>query len=264
MRLPVRDKSAWIQRLTGGSMAIALGLPVTSSVRAGDDGPVLSAPLGLPAEAPARPAVVSSPKRRGPVLALPGITTPPTHAAVPEATTASDSLMPSLDAPVGMSHAPAPARAAEPLLIESFPIESLTTVPDRPASTRPAPRREASLPSTSPKPSSTPPPARRPWFFANPRPGTAPARLPAKSVRPVPAAEAKADPAADLALKRTIERQARAAIGNHARSLEVRVVGKQVSVEARGVRMLQKRGVRKALEGLPALSGLRSAVTVLD
>ena len=72
------------------------------------------------------------------------------------------------------------------------------------------------------------------------------------------------DPAADSALKKRIEKQAREAVGDRARSLEVRVAGKDVSIQARGVRFYQKRAVRKSLESIPALSGLRSTIEVAD
>ena len=49
-----------------------------------------------------------------------------------------------------------------------------------------------------------------------------------------------------------------------ARSVEVRVVGKNATVQAHGVKFYQKRAVRKSLEGVPALSGLRSTIEVVD
>jgi hypothetical protein len=65
-------------------------------------------------------------------------------------------------------------------------------------------------------------------------------------------------------LKRRIEKQAREVVGDRARSIEVRVVGKVAVVQARGVKLFQKRNVRKSLEGIPSLSGLRSSIEVLD
>jgi hypothetical protein len=78
------------------------------------------------------------------------------------------------------------------------------------------------------------------------------------------AEDIREDPGADSALKRRIEKQARDAVGDRARAIEVKVVGKNAVVEARGVRFYQKRGVRKSLEALPALSGLRSVIEVGD
>jgi hypothetical protein len=72
------------------------------------------------------------------------------------------------------------------------------------------------------------------------------------------------DPAAESALKRRIEKQAIQAVGARARSVEVRVVGKDVAILAHGVRFYQRRGVRKSLESIPALAGLRSTIELVD
>ena len=65
-------------------------------------------------------------------------------------------------------------------------------------------------------------------------------------------------------VKRRIEKQAREAVGDRVRSIEVRVVGKNATVQARGVKLFQKKSVRKALENLPALTGLRTVIEVAD
>jgi hypothetical protein len=72
------------------------------------------------------------------------------------------------------------------------------------------------------------------------------------------------DPAFDSALKRRIEKQALEAVGDRARSIEVRIVGKNATVQARGVKFYQKRGVRKSLEGIPSLSGMRATIEIAD
>lgn len=77
-------------------------------------------------------------------------------------------------------------------------------------------------------------------------------------------AEPRTDPAADALLKRRIERQAAAAVGDRARSVEVRVVGRSITIQARGVKLWQRRAVRRTLEGLPVLSGYRSVVELVD
>jgi hypothetical protein len=105
-------------------------------------------------------------------------------------------------------------------------------------------------------------PARRPrlfGFFTGP---AAPkAATPGRSL----ASDApRVDPAADSELKRRIERQAREVVGNRGRSVEVRLDGKEAVVVVSGVKFYQKRGVRKQLEGIPALSGLRSTIEVVD
>lgn len=77
-------------------------------------------------------------------------------------------------------------------------------------------------------------------------------------------AEPRSDPAADAALKRRIEKQATAAVGDRARAVDVRVVGRSVTIQARGVKFLQRRAVRRTLESLPGLSGYRSVVELVD
>ena len=84
--------------------------------------------------------------------------------------------------------------------------------------------------------------------------------MPGRSV----AEDLREDAAEESSLKRRIERQAREAVGERARSIEVRVVGKNAVVQAHGVKFYQKRAVRKSLETIPALSGLRSTIEVGD
>ena len=115
-----------------------------------------------------------------------------------------------------------------------------------------------------------PEPTRRPrlfGFLAGPArsPSTAPPS--SKTVTPgrsVAADDLQADPAAESALKRRIERQAREVVGNRARSVEVKLTGKEAVVQVSGVRFYQKRAVRKQLESIPAISGLRTTISVLD
>ncbi|WP_435021448.1 hypothetical protein TA3x_002379 [Tundrisphaera sp. TA3] len=250
-------------------LALALGLIGPAGVRAGDEGPMLSAPAGLPDAAPLPGPADAPPIRQGPVLALPGISTPPRGAAPAPA---ADLMLPDLDAPIGMSNAPAPARAAEPTIIETMPFEPAAPIDERPTTPRSSARATPTASTSGPTRSATPPPpARRPWWFGNARPGTAPTPASAPGRAAVASggsmanpSEPKNDPAADTLLRRKIERQARALVGNRARSLEVRVVGKQVAIEARGVGIFQKRAVRRSLESMPSLSGLRSSVVVLD
>jgi hypothetical protein len=75
-------------------------------------------------------------------------------------------------------------------------------------------------------------------------------------------AEPRSDPAADAALKRRIEKQAVAAVGDRVRSVDVRVVGRSIAIQAHGTRLFQRRAVKKSLEGLPGLSGYRAVVEV--
>jgi hypothetical protein len=76
--------------------------------------------------------------------------------------------------------------------------------------------------------------------------------------------EPSTDPAAEAALKRRIERQVHDAVGDKVQETEVRVVGRQVIIRARGVRFWQRRSVRRTLESLPALAGYRPTVEIVD
>jgi hypothetical protein len=77
-------------------------------------------------------------------------------------------------------------------------------------------------------------------------------------------AEARSDPAADAAIKRRVERQAREVVGDRARGLDVKVVGRSITIQAHGVKLLQRRAVRRSLETMPGLSGYRSTVEIVD
>jgi hypothetical protein len=74
--------------------------------------------------------------------------------------------------------------------------------------------------------------------------------------------EPRTDPAAEAALKRRVDRQIRETLGNRLRSYEVRVEGSEVTITARTARFWQRRGVRNALESLPALTGYKATIRV--
>lgn len=69
---------------------------------------------------------------------------------------------------------------------------------------------------------------------------------------------------AEEALEKRLDRQIRNLLGNRIRSLDVRVTGRTVDVEARPSRFWYKRSVKKTLETLPALAGYRTRINVLD
>jgi hypothetical protein len=77
-------------------------------------------------------------------------------------------------------------------------------------------------------------------------------------------AEPSTDPAAEAALKRRIERQVHEALGDRVRDVEVRVIGRDVTIRARSTRFWQRRGVRRALESLPGLAGYKPSIELLD
>ncbi len=263
--------------------------------------PIVSTPAPPTPTTRARPAKPSTGNRA--VLALPGINAPagprpstnlqPIPSS-PVETPSDDGLR--LDAPVEMkpssSNAVPPSRARtspvvdrerspRPLTLESSDDEPLPI--DTPGNRSNLMVRK---PSTTPKVDSnaSPLPQRRGRLFGlfpgpamNPTPTSSPASSRASTNRPTPLdSSATAAPgrsvvegplpdfAADVALKKRIEKQARELVGDRARSIEVRVVGKTAVVQARGVKLFQKRNVRKSLESIPALTGLKAAVEVVD
>jgi hypothetical protein len=252
---------------------------------AGDgDGPELSSPSEMPvliskpatttpAPAAVRPSTARLPGR--PMLAIPGITTPAARPSIPidaPKTTPGPAVgEPALDAPIEMRPFPealagqpglSPSQSNFPLILDPGPIDELP--PPGGATTRSNP--PSRKPTSPPQP--VPTPARRPrlfGFFSGPAPSTAASSDPAGS-KPIIPGRAMVDdePAAESALKKRIERQAREVVGNRARSVEVKLDGKEAVVHVSGVKFLQKRAIRKQLEGIPALSGLRSTIEVGD
>ena len=90
-----------------------------------------------------------------------------------------------------------------------------------------------------------------------PRGGEATSRLKTK-------AKTKSEPESDAVVKRRIEQQIRTTLGDKVQSVEVRVSGRNVLIVAKATRFWQKRGVRRSLESLPALSGFRARIDLDD
>jgi hypothetical protein len=256
---------------------------------------IVSTPSVPVASAPVVSASPTPPPSTGQaVLALPGITAPagtrPANPQVPTTLSPFDDETPGglqLDAPsemnrsptqvtpqprVSPSRVPSTSRSPRPLILEDSFGEPVPI--DSPANLA---KPDAKKVNTSPR--LDPQPQRRGRLFGllpGPQPTPAPSRstnsaraedsivgrdeLPGRSI----VESDKIEASAELALKRRIEKQARESVGDRVRSIEVRVVGKTAVVQARGVKLFQKRNVRKSLESLPALSGLRSSIEVLD
>lgn len=68
--------------------------------------------------------------------------------------------------------------------------------------------------------------------------------------------------AADTALERRLERQIRESSGRHLKSLDVSVRGNAVRIRARADRFWNRRGLRRAITGLPTLAGYDTDITV--
>jgi len=70
------------------------------------------------------------------------------------------------------------------------------------------------------------------------------------------------DPASESALKRRIEDQLKKNFDGKLDQVEVRVVGRDVSIRGRAHRFWQRRGLKRAIESLPILNGLNSNILV--
>jgi hypothetical protein len=76
--------------------------------------------------------------------------------------------------------------------------------------------------------------------------------------------EPSTDPAAEAAVKRRIERQIHESLGDRVQDVEIRILGRDVTIRARAARFWQRRSVRRSLESLPGLAGYRSRVEILE
>jgi hypothetical protein len=293
MRRMVEGRQA-VRGLTGFALRSALlvlaigpGARATVDVDGNGDGPELSPPSEMPKTAkplaPARPKPTSpSPGNGRAVLALPGITTsstrtPPVITSTPSTSTSTVEPPDApgelrLDGPLEMPGVPpaarprpgtTPNRADRAIPLEPLPMDESSGLGDPDARSNP-PARRPSTTSSRPEPLATPPGRRGRFFGLVPGPMVGPPTPRSTVAGRSATADSPDEPAVDSALKKRIEKQAREAVGDRARLLEVRVAGKEVSIQARGVRFYQKRAVRKSLESIPALSGLRSSIDVGD
>lgn len=259
--------------------------------------PVLSAPIDEPpAELPPLTSPLTIPRpenRRNQVLVVPGVTTPRpgrplTFPGIPRSEAASPAPFEGLPPLVGPAEMAPPARPAEtgralpatprdpgrrptglPPLIESEPTDTIDRRENsgearERASSEPTIRRGLFGPRDHGAESGVAAGARRPTglfgrFFPPPAMNRSPSDL-----RNAVTVEPRTDPASDAALKRRVERQIRETVGDRARSFDVRVMGRDVTIIAHGVRLFQRRAVRSTLENLPALSGYKAFVQLLD
>jgi hypothetical protein len=270
---------AWGVLLVGAGAGLAAGAEDLPPLTV----PVLIAPGGGSPETAPSPAPEPSPgpARGGPILVVPGVTTPVRTRPRPRtglgdstpapAVPGSSGDLPALIGPGG-TIGPRPMGA---LPRSSSSTLSLETIPgsepivSTPAPTRANPPRatvriERDVPPPS-TPSRTPTPTpRRPSGLLG-RMLTPPSflngRAPAEPRKPI-TVEPRTDPAADAALKRRIEREIQESLGDRVRSVEVRVVGREVTILARTTRFWQRRNVRRSLETLSGLSGYHATIAV--
>jgi len=272
-------------------LAAVVGLVASAGVTAAahDDGPELTPPAvaGPVAETPgnlpkvvesvpasASPATPAPVPGNGAVLVVPGVNTPRARGRVQGngRTTVSrvpwaDDAQPPLVGPSEMREddvLPPPIPAGPPAsgmhdrAPDGRPPLTLESVPagddkDGPTSAGPSPRR------TPPEPRIRPMPRRPGGLFGRFLPPN-----PAARNRGLVTVEPPTDPASDEAIRKRVDRQVRDGLGTALKSYEIRVVGGEITVHARAARFWQKRAVRNALEGLPALKGTGARVEVVD
>lgn len=247
--------------LFGGlSLAIAADGPPPLTLPGGGSVPVTEtpAPTGeqiVPVPAPVRP-VFRPVNQRLPTLEPSGPSLTVTEADLPPITEPDPELPPLTlpeDAPPLGGFLPEAKAAPPPLTRESIPA----------ARTKPSTAARSSATRT-PNPARSALPPRRFHLFSGfqPAPLPPPASSLSRSTGKVLKVEPRIDPAADSALKRRLEAQIRAAVGPHLRDLDVRVIDRNVVIRARADRFWYRRTVRRSIESLPTLSGLRVKVDV--
>jgi hypothetical protein len=261
---------------TARSLGLVLGCATAVGAQEAAPPPA-AAPPAVEAPAPAElpPGLEAGPlPDDGPVLAVPGLAIPgggPSRAPRPTTAPASGDL-PALVGPaeeIGSGSGTPPwmngrgagefGRGRRPLTLESVPEGSLDPLPDRATDLDARRRREF---STSPQPPSTSAPRRRLFGRLQPPPlfrGRTTTR-PEDSID----IEPRSDPAADAALKRRLEDQIRDAAGSRLRTFEVRVVDRDITVNARVSRFWYRRAVKRTIETLPGLTGYRTHIDVVD
>jgi hypothetical protein len=243
----------------------------------------------------------ASASRPSAVLAVPGLDgniPAPRRLPVPSFERVAPARSPELSAPLDLKDADESSNL--PLELETDrpgyggnldPSRSFTNPSSPRNSNDPAPRNRTGAPSqtrprsTDPRASNlsrnssvkvTDPPPRRGFFgFFRPQPPVRDAspidRRPSVVSDPVidrndgviAVEPPRSDPATDDALKRRIERQARAIGGDRLRTLDVKVKGKRVLIRATANRFWQRRSLRNDLQTLQALAGLQSQVEVV-
>ncbi len=247
--------------------------------------PVTSESMDVKKPARATPPAATRPALR-PLLVIPGVTapdqatTPPPRPSTRPRTQPARGAGPALSGPV--DPAPAAGRAGvvqsrvEPPRVLEPPIPlTIEPIEDEPAAAAREVRRPAAVPrdgstaSRSATPTPGRPPARPQGFLGRllgipaPEPSerkeaATPARAPSNRPASRAGAAATSDP------RRALEREIVRVLGDKARSVEVRVSGKNALVVVKPTRFWQKRAIRSTLDSLPALAGYHARIDVLD
>jgi hypothetical protein len=236
--LLVRGNRMW-RAAAGGMLGLLLAAPLTNATD--DQPPATGAPATTPAAA------------RPPIPTLEPIE--------------SDTAAPPLDGPAEMRSAQ-PAPLPMPRFSDEVPSRSGSTPlvlepDDDPRDVNGSPSRRAAPAERDRDPADRMPAPRRSRLFGWLGAPPARARSSSRSNDTI-LVEPRSDPASDAALKRRVERQVRDAVGDRIRSVEVRVVDRNVTIRARVSRFWYRRSVRHTLETLPGLSGYRTRIEVVD
>jgi hypothetical protein len=270
---------AWSVLLVGAGLAVAVEEPPPLTAPAlitpgGDAG------LAAPAERPSAAAPSPGPGGTGPILVVPGVTAPARMRSTPRlpelepAGPEPSADVPALIGPGGTMEPRSPGAAAtapraasgglsNPLTLESVPSDEPIISTPAPMSPPPAPRPAVRDAKPVPPPPS-PAPRRSSGLFGRMLMPSFITGRGAGESRSTITVEPRTDPAADAALKRRIEHQIQEALGDRIRSVEVRVVGRDVTIHAKTARFWQRRNVRRTLESLPGLSGYHATFEVED
>jgi hypothetical protein len=270
-----------------------LVLAIAPSFAVADDGPASSAPAPAPRlEGPGVSAAESQgstaelrpvpartvPRLLAPRSPRPRIAAAPAPAVSPAAEAPPLRPLVEVGTPAGdlpqaltIPDAP-PLEGPAPLTLETVPDESALAPPldsleplppARPSSARDRDREDEDEDEDDEIDESIPSPPRRRGLLGRLRPSPPPpppTRV--ESRRGDDPLGTRSDPAAEAALKRRVEAQVRVALGRHLRSVDVRVVDREVRIRARIDHFWNRRAARRDLESLPALAGLRSQIEV--
>jgi len=236
--------------MTRSALAAALLIltPGLRAARGWEDPPPLTPPaLEPPAESPSpppAPAVEKAPNR--PLLVIPGITAP----AAARSTAREPTTGPPLDgprAPAGGTHDP---RVTLSLPLEPIPPDDAIT-----------PKEAKPVPATEDKPPVDPEPSPSPhgplgvfgrlWGAEG---GSSTSEEDGITIEP------HSDPAVEAAVKRRVEKQIQAELGDRVRDVDVRVKGREILIRARATHFWLRRSARRTLDALPLPAGYRGRV----
>ncbi len=230
--------------------------------------PVVSQPPAETTQAPVKPPI-------RPLLVIPGVTAPASNPTRPSAGASPRSRQPRTQTPpltgptdpmldrrgVVQSRVEPRVTVEPPIPLTLEPIEDLPADEPHPASPRTG---NGANRVTRPTPSQPPAPPR--GFFARLFGIPAPAERPRPTTPPIepsrPLSRAGAGTPDDPG--RALEREIQKTLGDRARSIEVRVSGKNALVVVKPTRFWQKRAIRATLEAMPSLARYHARIDVLD